>query len=272
MVKHKKRTLQRVNYEIFILVLTIVSLLNLVLILVYKDPDITEVPVRMNGLFSLIFLLDFLLRLRTADVKRDYFVKQHGWLDLIGSFPLPGAQVARLPRLVKTVRLLRTSGEKRVLREVINNRANTAMLFILLFVILLLEFGSIAILQAEKSAAGANIVTAGDAFWWVFVTISTVGYGDYFPVTDSGRFVGFFVIVAGVAVFGTLSGFLAKNFLGEKEEHTESLVTLQTVLAEIQQVQQEQAQAQAVQEQTNNALREELTEIKRLLQLYSTRL
>lgn len=56
---------------------------------------------------------------------------------------------------------------------------------------------------------GANLTTAGDAVWYVIVTISTVGYGDQYPVTLTGREIGTFIIVLGVGIFGTLAGSLA---------------------------------------------------------------
>ena len=59
----------------------------------------------------------------------------------------------------------------------------------------------------------ASITSASDALWWVFVTITTVGYGDRYPVTNVGRAVAVLVMIAGVGLFGTLSGFLANQFL-----------------------------------------------------------
>lgn len=70
-----------------------------------------------------------------------------------------------------------------------------------------------AVLSAESSAPDANITTASDAVWWAYVTITTVGYGDQYPVTNAGRVVGILVMTAGVGLFGTLSGFLANLFL-----------------------------------------------------------
>ena len=77
----------------------------------------------------------------------------------------------------------------------------------------MLQFGALAILSAEQYAPDANITSASDAIWWTYVTITTVGYGDHYPVTNGGRIVGILVMTAGVGLFGTLSGFLANAFL-----------------------------------------------------------
>ena len=82
----------------------------------------------------------------------------------------------------------------------------------------MLEFGSLEILHLEQDAAGANITSASDALWYVIVTISTVGYGDQFPVTDRGRFMGALIIILGVAIFGTFTGYLANVFLTSRSD------------------------------------------------------
>jgi voltage-gated potassium channel Kch len=97
-------------------------------------------------------------------------------------------------------------------------RAQSALLAVLLFIIMLLQFGSMAMVWAEEDASDANITTGGDAVWWAYVTITTVGYGDQFPVTPTGRFIGVLVMTGGVALFGVLTGFLANVFLAPKKE------------------------------------------------------
>ena len=82
----------------------------------------------------------------------------------------------------------------------------------------MLEFGSLGILHLEQHAPGANIVTASDALWYIIVTISTVGYGDRFPVTNTGRLVGTLIIVIGVGIFGTFTGYLANLFLAPSKK------------------------------------------------------
>ena len=84
--------------------------------------------------------------------------------------------------------------------------------------ILVLEFGSLEMLHVEQNAPGANITTASDALWYTIVTISTVGYGDQYPVTNAGRIVGALIIVVGVGIFGTFTGYLANLFLSPRKK------------------------------------------------------
>ena len=62
---------------------------------------------------------------------------------------------------------------------------------------------ALGVLDAERASPDANIVTFGDAIWWAFVTITTVGYGDYYPVTTPGRVVAVLLMAGGVAVLSS---------------------------------------------------------------------
>jgi len=73
-----------------------------------------------------------------------------------------------------------------------------------------------AILAVEIRDPAGNIKTASDALWYSLVTMSTVGYGDQFPVTNMGRIIGSVIIIVGVGLFGTITGFLANAFLAPK--------------------------------------------------------
>ena len=136
--------------------------------------------------FFVIFIGDFLYRLLTAKSKSNYFLRQYGWLDLLGSLPISGVRLARGVRSVRTIRLLRQYGAKNMGSELRQDRAGSTLILVLFLGILVLEFGSYFILGAEVTAATANILTASDALWWSIVTIATVGYGDKYPGDERG--------------------------------------------------------------------------------------
>jgi len=77
---------------------------------------------------------------------------------------------------------------------------------------------SIFILEVEENAPGSNIRTAEDAIWWSYVTITTVGYGDKYPVTTEGRIIAAVLMTVGVGLLGTFTGFLASWFVSEEKE------------------------------------------------------
>ena len=214
------RELKNTGYEIFVGILSILSIVNIVMIRVADDPNIDTVIVAMNALLSVIFLADFAFRLSTAESKSRYFFRQFGWADLLASLPIPEAKILRVFRLVRVFRLLRENGIQRIARTLVKDRAGSALLTLLLMGILVLEFGSLQILHIEQYAVGANITSASDALWYVIVTISTVGYGDRFPVTNDGRVVGALIIVIGVGIFGTFTGYLANLFLAPSKERS----------------------------------------------------
>ncbi len=206
------------GYEIFVGALSVLSLVNIVLLVLLRDDSLDTVVVFVDGLLSIVFLIDFLIRLRRAPSRAGYFFRGFGWADLLASLPFPQVKILRIFRLIRVVRLLRNVGGRSILRSLLRDRAGSALLSLLFVGVLVLEFGSLAILKAEKDATGANITTAGDAIWYVIVTISTVGYGDQYPVTLTGREIGTFIIVLGVGIFGTLTGYLANLFLGPRNE------------------------------------------------------
>lgn len=205
--------LKDTNYELFIITLSLLSLVNFIWALLATDTDIQRVLFFINLLLSLIFLGDFLYRLFTATSKRHYFIREFGWLDLLSALPFGVVKIARLLRIAITVRLLRQSGMRRMLRDFLFDRAGSAILTVFFLIVLVLEFASVSILRVESISAAANIKTASDALWWTLVTVSTVGYGDRYPVTGTGRLIGVLVIMIGVGLFGVLTGYLSNRFL-----------------------------------------------------------
>ena len=199
-------------WEIFVLGCAMLSILNLVLAILIRNPDIEQVVTIMDTMLVVIFAIDLLRRLRVAEDDRAYLTKGMGWLDAISIVPM--LRIARVLRIIRVIRVVgRMGGPEQALRAFFANKATGGLLLVLLIAILVLEFGSLSILWAERTSPDANITTAEDAVWYLIVTMSTVGYGDQYPVTQVGCLIGSLIIVVGVGVFGTLTGFLANVFL-----------------------------------------------------------
>jgi voltage-gated potassium channel len=216
-----KEKLSSATYELFITTLSILSVFNIVLALIAKDAEVNSVLTIINLLLSVIFLIDFSFRLFTAESKYTYFFKEFGWADLLGSLPFEQLKILRLFRVWRAGRILKKYGLRNMLREINNNRARSALLMVFLLIIILLEFGSMGMVIAERNDPNANITTGGDAIWWAYVTITTVGYGDQYPVTQAGRFIGMLVMTTGVGLFGILTGYLANNFVSPQSATTQ---------------------------------------------------
>ena len=220
MAKKQRSELKSTGYEIFIGILSILSIVNIGLLYLLRDPALNQVIEVMNALFSGVFLIDFTYRIVTAPSRSAYFFRHFGWADLLASLPFPQFKILRVFRLVRVYRLLRKVGIRAVGRTLIKDRAGSALYVLLLMGVFVLQFGSLLVLRVEENAPGANITTASDALWYTIVTISTVGYGDQYPVTQAGRIIGSIIIVVGVGIFGTFTGYLATVFLGSPKEET----------------------------------------------------
>ena len=204
------------SYSIFMVVLTVISLAIMVLLILPLDSATLDLLRFYDNLICVVFLIDFAAHLAASRPKRDYFITRRGWLDLIGSvpsfgfFPASGLlRLARISRLARVARILGGKNRKELIKDVVENRGEYALLVTVLSTLLVLLVSSVLVIQFESRSADANITTGGDALWWSFVTITTVGYGDQFPVTTLGRTVGVFVMFAGVGIIGSLASILA---------------------------------------------------------------
>jgi len=203
-------------YNIFILVLTVFSLALMVLLLLPVSQATRDLLLVYDNVVCVIFLLDFAVNLARSKPKRAYFIGARGWLDLLGSVPSFGflqvgalLRLARLSRLARITRLLRGQAGKDLVLDVLANRSQYATFITILLAGMTLSVATLLVLQFESRSPGANITTGGDALWWGIVTMTTVGYGDFFPVTTAGRLTGAFVMFAGIGIIGALASILA---------------------------------------------------------------
>jgi voltage-gated potassium channel len=172
-------------------------------------------------------------------------------LDLLGSIPALGffkytalLRLARLSRLARITRLLRGKNKEQLVEDVLRNRGQYATFITILSAVLVLSVSSILVLQFEDQSPDANITTGGDALWWALVTITTVGYGDKYPVTTLGRITGVFVMFAGVGIIGALASILASILVPPppaKEEDNNATLDAVALRQELAQVRIEMA-------------------------------
>ncbi|MEV6651022.1 potassium channel family protein [Streptomyces sp. NPDC051219] len=152
------------------------------------------------------FAADYLVRL-VLTPDRWFFVRSH-WLDLLAVL-LPLLQPLRLLRVVSTLLL-------------VGRRARMAPQIQLTTyvggsVVGLLMFGSLAVLSVERDAPGGNIKNLGDAVWWSFTTMTTVGYGDHAPTTGLGRVLAVGLMLSGIALLGVVTANIAAWFIARFE-------------------------------------------------------
>lgn len=201
-------------YQLFALATSAVAILALAVhALVPLDPGTRVILEYFDYTVCALFACDFTWTLWRSKRKVNYMLTW-GWLDLLSSIPAVGVlRVGRLSRIVRVLRVLRGLRAARVISTMILSRRGESVLLAATLVSILLVFlSSIAILQFERSDS-ANIKTPEDAIWWAIVTITTVGYGDRYPVSTEGRILAVMLMTAGVGLFGTFSGFVASWFL-----------------------------------------------------------
>ncbi len=163
------------------------------------------------------FLIDYLVSLFLARPRRHWFVRHLPELLMVA---LPALRPLRLLRLISVVVMLHRNGVTHFRGRVASYVAAATVLLVLV--------AGVAELDAEHHAPGSNIHNIGDAWWWAFTTITTVGYGDFYPVTLAGRLVAVGLMAAGVALLGTVTALLASWFVEQVNQSKISAATPET--------------------------------------------
>ncbi len=209
-------------YDLFIGMLCVMSLTIMALqFLMPANAPAQDVFTIMDLLLCCIFMADFVGRLWRAHPKRKYLFWQ-GIFDFLGSVPFGALRIFRIFRLFRVVRVLRIGGPKRILHEFVERRAESVLYITIILALTLLTIGAWLVLFFESKNPDANIKNGGDAIWYSIVTITTVGYGDRFPVTMGGRLVGVSIMITGIGIFGVITSFMANAFMSPTKKMKEA--------------------------------------------------
>ena len=200
-------------YELFMLALCVIALALLAAQAAFPlDPEVRALFGYIDAAICVGFLIDFGINFARAENKLRFM--KWGWIDLISSIPtFDPLRWGRAFRIARALRLLRGVKAARMLSTaLLERRAESTFLAVSIITLLLVLFGSVAILEFER-VEGSNITSPEDALWWAATTVTTVGYGDRFPVTAEGRILAALLMVAGVGLFGTFTAFVASWFM-----------------------------------------------------------
>ncbi|MDI5888527.1 potassium channel family protein [Flavobacterium yafengii] len=223
MINERPKSIEKLGLlNLIVLILSIYVLGALIVDSVYILPIETSLLLNyIDYSICIFFFVEFCIRFRKAENKLKFM--RWGWIDLISCIPMIEAlRAGRLLRLIRLLRIIRAfKSTKNVVDHIFANKAQGAFTSVSVIALLLVIFSAIGILQVENDP-NSNIKTAEDAIWWAYVTITTVGYGDKFPVTTEGRIIAAILMTAGVGLFGTFTAFVASWFATDNNQNIES--------------------------------------------------
>ncbi|MBZ5737286.1 potassium channel family protein [Nocardioides mangrovi] len=162
------------------------------------DHDLGDVLGVASWTIWVAFAFDFLIRLWLAEDTAHYAVRH--WYDVV-LIAAPVFRPLRLLRLLAFARILN--------RSAVGNLAGRVSVYVAGVAVAATGLGALAVLDAERDAPGATITTSGDALWWALTTVTTVGYGDFYPVTTTGRLVAAALMIVGIGVVGSVTAVVA---------------------------------------------------------------
>jgi voltage-gated potassium channel len=192
----------------------------------------------LDGVMSalwLLFVADYLVRLTLADHRPRWFARH---LFDLATVALPFLRPLRALRVVVLVFALQKAFGDALRGRVVIYASGTA--------VLLVYVASLAVLDTERGVPGANIRSLGDALWWSLATITTVGYGDLYPVTVMGRLIAALLMVGGISLIGVITATVASWIVqrvseGTSAGNTATAAQLQAVHDEVRRLRTELA-------------------------------
>ena len=194
------------------------TLLALVFLVAYSYPAfVTPISDRTQNLIEIVqwacwlaFAIDLMIRIITSDSKSNYL--KHHLLD-VAAVLLPFLRPLRLMRVISFGGLL--------IQKVAIGRQFAITLKVAIASIVIAYVAAVQVTISERGVEGSNIKNFGDGLWWAVTTVTTVGYGDRFPVSTEGRLLAVLLMIAGISLVGVITASVASWFVKMSQSDAE---------------------------------------------------
>lgn len=204
-------------FDLFIQTLIIISLLSFAVeTLPNLSSWIRSLLRWLETSIVIVFTIEYIIRVFVADVKLRYIISFYGLIDLFAILPfyvttgidLRSIRVFRLFRLFRSFKLLRYSKAMQRFRQAFI-RVKEELIIFLIATAFLLYISAVGIYYFERSAQPDAFASVFHALWWAVATLTTVGYGDIYPVTVGGKIFTFVILMIGLGVIAVPTGLIA---------------------------------------------------------------
>ncbi len=183
-----------------------------------------EILLRLEWFFTILFTIEYILRLYSTENLKRYVFSFYGLIDLFSILPtyiafiFPSAQylivirIMRVLRIFRILKLFRYMGEANLLYTALLQARRKIFVFLFTVLILIVIFGALMFI-IEGPENGFNSIP--ESIYWAIVTITTVGYGDVSPQTPVGQFVAALAMICGYAIIAVPTGIIGAELMNE---------------------------------------------------------
>lgn len=221
----KNDTISGKIFDLFIQILIITSIISFS---IETLPDLSLSAIKFLYTIELIciviFTIEYLLRIIVSDKKLKFFFSFHGIVDLIAILPfyvLSGVDLRsiRILRLFKLLRIFKLLRYNKALESLLNafKTIKEELLVFIIATLFLIYIASVGIYYFEHAAQPHVFQSVFHSMWWAVATLTTVGYGDVYPITVGGKIFTFTILVLGLGIIAIPSGLIASALIKNKK-------------------------------------------------------
>ncbi|MCK0108753.1 ion transporter [Flavobacteriaceae bacterium S0825] len=195
-------------------------LLSLITFSVETLPNLkpqTQTALRAIEIFCVVvFTIEYILRIYVADSKPKFIFSFFGLIDLVAILPfylsfgvdLRSLRALRFLRLFRILKLVRYNRAMNHFARAIKSAKEEILLFIVI-TLMLIYFSAVGIYYFENEAQPEHFTSIFDSLWWAIITLTTVGYGDVYPITVGGKVFTFFILMIGLGIVAIPTGIIS---------------------------------------------------------------